>query len=314
MLAAEFRNSLSPIPKLSCQVSACPKKRIVLIPIFRCSAGELVSYARSAAWTFYSLLANTDATSQGVDVKLYVEETAADVVFPVLEENGIDSKTQVILFKWKHKDVCMLPQKLHTLSDDSLLDYEVVFVVDADVYAFRSVSGETLSLFQNILESNSLGILSIIRSHKNLEEYDISLYGLLWDIISFATHNLSHEHNHRLKKEIWNGAISSLSLKYPTPSPITWFFAFLPNRFRQEFPKFVDWFHDYGYFIHHSDEEVLRAATLLGHVKFDTNLAEKCNIRIGNTSEVAIIKEAYLGHDELTRQEYIEIFYKRILM
>ena len=313
MLATEFRNSLSPIPKLPRQVSQRPKNRIVLIPIFRWSAAELASYAKSAAWTFYSLLANTDATDQGVDVKLYVEETAADTVFPVLEENHINTKTQVILFKWAHEDVCMLPQKLYTLSDDRLLDYEVVFVVDADVYAFRSVSGETLSLFQNIFESNSLGTLSIIRSHRALEEFDKSLCGLLWDIISSTIRNVSHEHRQRLKKEMWNGPISSLSLKDPTPSPITWFFAFLPNRFRQEYPKFGDWFHDYGYFIHHSDEEVLRFAALLGHIKFDTNLAERCNIRIGSTSELAIIKEAYLGHDELTRQEYIKIFYKRIL-
>ena len=313
MLAAEFRNSLSPIPKLPRQVSLHSKKRIVLIPIFRCS-GEPASYARSAAWTFYSLLANTDVAAQGVDVKLYVEETAADVVFPVLQENGIDSKTQVILFKWAHEDVYKLPQKLHTLSDDRLLDYEVVFVVDADVYAFRSVSGETLSLFQNIFESNNLGILSIIRSRKGLEEFETSIYGLLWDIISSATYNLLlKEHYHRLKKEIWNGPISSLSLKYPSPMPINWFFAFLPNRFRQEYPKFGDWFHDYGYFVHHSDEEVLCVATLLGHIKFDVNLAERCNIRIGNTSELPIIKEAYLGHEELTKQEYIEIFYNRIL-
>lgn len=296
----EFRESLKPILSLP-ERSSFEKKDILLIPIF--NAFECtVSYAKMAAYALYSFLANSDLIEQNVDVKLYIEEKALDSVSEVLKENQICLETDVMAFKWQHRDYYSISQKLHTLLDDRLLSYENVFVADTDTFIFPSVSGDRLSLFST-LKNEHRALCSIIP-----QEGTTLLSLLSACFYSFFTGKPRADTFQDLQRDVLLSPMMNLKLNCPVHVPTTWLFMFKPCLLRHEYPTFGKWFDDYGYCIY-TDEEVLGIGSLLGHIAFGTDLAHRHSVKIGSLKT----QEACIRHGEMDHPDDIEEFYRRIL-
>lgn len=303
MTPAEFRDQLKQIPNLPCRQT--PSKRfLVLIPVFK-GHGEAKSYASSALYTLYSFLTNTDALHEGVDVKLYVDESVKEQVFPVLEANGVDPEANTMLYKWGFNHIG-LSQKLYPFLDDRLLDAEVVFIFDADVYVMRSETGEPLNLFEKILGVEEKSALSVVSN--DLPAWKHTIIELI-ALIGRRTYPKNAEIviSKLLQTPVRFREILGKSLK-----PITYFFSFLPKTLRKKYAEFTPWFTEWGHIIN-TDEEVLRIASLLGKIDYDTNLTAKHQIQAGGASCLSKVKNAFLLHGELTLEKDINDFYRRLL-
>jgi len=293
----EFRESLKPI-------SMPPEHRgsgkdILLIPIFN-AFGCTESYAKIGTWAFYSFLSHSDAIEQGVDVKLYVEEKALDSVSEVLKENRICLETDVLSFKWQHTDYSSISQKLHTLLDDRLLDYDNVCVADTDTFAMPSMTGERLQLFSK-LRNEYRSLCSII------PQQDTTFFTVLGRIFSDVIKTKPKEIGEFARDLEHLGYISKDRWHFPISVPVTWLFTFKPSLLRSQYPTFSKWFNSVGYLIF-TDEEVLNIGALLGYIAYGTDLSQQHSIKVGDIHT----QEASLVHGEMNNPDEVETFYKRL--
>ena len=294
----EFRENLKPIPTLPKRSDISKKKDILLIPVFN-AFGCTESYAKIGAWAFYSFLANSDAIEQGVDVKLYIEETALDSVSDILRENRICFETDVLSFKWHLTDYYSLSQKLYTLLDDRLLSYENVFVADADTFSMPSIAGDRLELFSK-LKTEHKSFCSI------MSQQDTTVFTLLCKIFSKVIKTRSREISDFMEYVEDSVYINNDIWHYPVSVPITWMFMFKPSVLRSEFPTFLKWFGSVGHLIY-TDEEVLAMGNLLGHIDYQTDLAHRHSIKIGDIHT----QDACVVHGEINDSAYVGKFYER---
>lgn len=310
----EFKNNLKTIPMLPSRPRS-EKKIIVLIPIFHKGNLEAAtSFCKSAAWTLYTFLSNTDADVYGVDCQLYIEKTAMPACLPILEENRI-AETDVKIFQWPHTDWYGLSQKLFSFYDDRLLEYDYVFEVDADCYVIPSIEGQKLPIFKNIIESDmniALNCVSVQDGYTSLAEM---IFMRLLRLTGYRARDIL-ESLEIHTRHILSTSASKKTLEEKVKCPTTFLFIFKPQEIRKCYPYFLSWFQECGYQFD-TDEEILRLAHLLGYIDFDMSL--KKYIPMGRTNNFYHNPEAYLAHQEITEyhlgpqfQETMSTFYSRI--
>ena len=92
---------------------------------------------RSAVWSRATFLWHTDAISQGVDLKFYVESAALDVIAPIFEACHVDISREVLTFDGTpfHVDnICGLGKSLAMFADEQFASYSWVGLPDFDIF------------------------------------------------------------------------------------------------------------------------------------------------------------------------------------
>lgn len=114
-------------------------KTVALVILFTDAyrrAENLRAWVRAAIYSRSSALKHTDAVSEGIAVKLYIEDILRPELAPILEENFVDVDNDVIWFTppaidgvWGYLGKQMCPYW-----DPQLLTYDRIFVWDADTF------------------------------------------------------------------------------------------------------------------------------------------------------------------------------------
>lgn len=135
----ELPNVDEPVQSGVKQDSSC----LALIPVFRqvySRSANTLAYIKSAIYSRKLCLENTDAVSEGVAVKLYIERELENIVIPILEANAIDLDEDIIWFatppleKSRQGRWGRYSKKMVSYWDHYFKDYEWIVCSDADLF------------------------------------------------------------------------------------------------------------------------------------------------------------------------------------
>ena len=120
------------------------KNTIALIPIFQTLPGDTSiehHITRSAAWCRKSWLENSDAISQGVGFKFYVEDQVKDRVIPILRASHVDIDNDTLFFDGDmlSSERNHLGKKMTMFVDKQFAEYEWVTLIDSDSFLAKPV-------------------------------------------------------------------------------------------------------------------------------------------------------------------------------
>ena len=135
----ELPDLVSPLPQVETPTPDC----IGLIPLFAdpyFGTHNFPAYLKAAIYSRQNFLLHTDAGETQTAIKLYIEKSLESTAVPILRQNGLDFKTDVLWF-----DAPPLPdtlqgvwskwgKKTRLFWDEQLSDYERVVFWDADTF------------------------------------------------------------------------------------------------------------------------------------------------------------------------------------
>lgn len=115
---------------------------------------------RAASWGRRSFLLFSDAIDLDIKIGFYVGNKVTDRVFPLLEENGIDTEKDVFIMnedKFKGDPVTHLGKKMSIFCDEQFLDYKWVVQFDCDMW-LGSPNKKSFNFFQYIITHDQNGV------------------------------------------------------------------------------------------------------------------------------------------------------------
>lgn len=128
---------------------------------------------RSAVWSRSTFLRYTDAISQGVELKFYVESSALDVIAPIFEACRVDISREVLTFDgtpFHAENISGLGKSLAMFTDSQFAEYDWVGTPDFDI--FCSVA-KAQSVQYPFFAKLQLLALEMVALSDCLEEYPI---------------------------------------------------------------------------------------------------------------------------------------------
>ena len=166
------------LPDLSSPVEAVkfPTDKIIgILPLFTDTeyGGKAVfaSYLKAAIYSRQTWLLHTDALTENVAIKLYIEDTLKSEAIPILNANGLSEK-DVIYFnvpplpdtslgRWNR-----LGKKLVLYWDPQLADYEKIVYWDADLFKLRPPT-DVFSHFKDARNRNLSFLVTITKLRRD---------------------------------------------------------------------------------------------------------------------------------------------------
>lgn len=219
------------------------------------------AWIRSAIYSRWSVLRNTDAVAEGIEVKFYIEDKLKHTLWDTLKKNFIDPDRDVIWFaapplpKSETGEWAYLTKKLSSYWDERFVDYDWVLCTDADLF-YLPLPNEMFSKIK-ALHLTDIGMLfAFIEEHKLMKDH-IELrikHGLekigmtLPELFAFAGVDIDPFRNTLIK-------------------PAGCFWVYPANHFHTHHQDFVQWMQAYAPYF--GDDEM---AMVYASEKFDLEL------------------------------------------
>ena len=156
-----FKAHLYRLPNVNKPIPSYPgesKDGVVIFPMFLTDPKDTSiehHIVRSACWARRSWILFSDAISLDIGFKFYVEMKVRERVIPILKENDIDVKKDVLYFDgslFEQNEPVHLGKKLAFVYDDQFSDYTWVWQMDSDNF-LASPSREKFPFFEKELNS-----------------------------------------------------------------------------------------------------------------------------------------------------------------
>ena len=139
------------------------QRAILLIAISNVQAAKQW-VVRAAAWARHSFFRNTDASEQGVQIGLYIQDAILNDIQDILEKNHIISED---VFPVKFEDnKSAFPLKHYPFCDERFLNYDYVMVADADYFACSNNETKDTYFADLMKFMDTLPIHPVIGVHK----------------------------------------------------------------------------------------------------------------------------------------------------
>ena len=146
---------------------------LVIFPIFQVGDNDHSiehHIARSACWAQRTWTRYTDANSQGVGMKFYIEESVKDRAIPILKQNYVQDE-DLLFFDGRpfEGDPCTFLGKKHAFyGDPQLASYKWVLQMDSDMFIGRPI-GES-----------SVGKPSAVKFFEKFQDLSYENLGACW--------------------------------------------------------------------------------------------------------------------------------------